>query len=104
MLDDAEGAIAAYERALELDPESAFTVDCLIELYEAKGDAARLVELYQRRVELATRGRRRAQVHLLDQRRRSATSKHLSDRPRAIDALGAGAGRAPGRSAACSAP
>jgi tetratricopeptide (TPR) repeat protein len=52
MLDDAPGAIAGYEKALELDPESAFTVDCLIELYEAKGDAARLVELYQRRVEL----------------------------------------------------
>src|SRR4051812_22473574 len=52
MLDDAAGAIAGYEKALELDPESAFTVDCLIELYEAKGDAGRLVELYQRRVEL----------------------------------------------------
>ena len=52
MLDDAPGAVAGYEKALELDPESAFTVDCLIELYEAKGDAARLVELYQRRVEL----------------------------------------------------
>ncbi|HYQ17837.1 MAG TPA: tetratricopeptide repeat protein, partial [Polyangiaceae bacterium] len=54
MLDDAPGAIAGYEKALELDPESAFTVDCLIELYEAKGDAARLVELYQRRVELTS--------------------------------------------------
>ncbi|HEX2871348.1 MAG TPA: tetratricopeptide repeat protein [Polyangiaceae bacterium] len=52
MLDDAAGAVAGYEKALELDPGSAFTVDCLIELYEAKGDAARLVELYQRRVEL----------------------------------------------------
>ena len=52
MLDDAAGAVAGYEKALELDPESAFTVDCLIELYEAKADAARLVELYQRRVEL----------------------------------------------------
>lgn len=52
MLDDAGGAVAAYEKALELDPQSAFTVDCLIELYENKGDAARLVELYLRRVEL----------------------------------------------------
>jgi tetratricopeptide (TPR) repeat protein len=52
MLDDAAGAIAGYEKALELDPESAFTVDCLIELYEARADAARLVDLYQRRVEL----------------------------------------------------
>ncbi|HVW24349.1 MAG TPA: tetratricopeptide repeat protein [Polyangiaceae bacterium] len=53
MLDDRLGAIAAYENAASLDPESAFTVDCLIELYEAKSDPARLVELYQRRVELA---------------------------------------------------
>ena len=74
MLDDARGAIAGYEHALELDPESAFTVDCLIELYEAKGDAARLVELYQRRVEL-TRGRRRPQVHAPGQRRAVATRR-----------------------------
>jgi golgin subfamily B member 1 len=52
MLDDPTGAVSGYEKALELEPDSAFTVDCLIELYEAKGDAARLVELYQRRVEL----------------------------------------------------
>ncbi len=53
MLDDADGAIAAYERAAELEPESAYTVDCLIELYESKGEPARLVELCRRRVELA---------------------------------------------------
>jgi tetratricopeptide (TPR) repeat protein len=53
MLDDARGAVSAYERALELEPDSAFTVDCLIALYEARNDARRLVELYQRRVELA---------------------------------------------------
>jgi len=53
MLDDAEGAIAAYERALELEPDSAFTVDCLTDLYEAKQEPRRLVELYVRRVELA---------------------------------------------------
>ena len=54
MLDDRAGAIQAYERALELDPESTFTIDCLIELDEAAGNATRLVELYQRRVELTT--------------------------------------------------
>jgi tetratricopeptide (TPR) repeat protein len=52
MLDDAAGAIDAYERALELEPDSAFTVDNLIALYEAKNDAARLVDLYKRRIEL----------------------------------------------------
>ncbi len=53
MLDDAAGAVEGYEKALELDPESSFTVDCLIDLYETKGEAARLVELYLRRVELS---------------------------------------------------
>jgi tetratricopeptide (TPR) repeat protein len=53
MLDDTDGAIAAYERALELDPESTATFDALIDLYEPRDQAERLVELYQRRVELA---------------------------------------------------
>jgi tetratricopeptide (TPR) repeat protein len=52
MLDDAQGAIEAYERALELEPDSTFSLDCLIMLYEDKNDAARLVDLYRRRVEL----------------------------------------------------
>ena len=52
MLDDAPGAIDAYERALELEPQSAITIDNLLDLYEAKNDSARLVDLYRRRVEL----------------------------------------------------
>ncbi|MBK6691681.1 MAG: tetratricopeptide repeat protein [Myxococcales bacterium] len=52
MLDDATGAITAYERALELEPQSAYTLDNLIPLYEGKNEAAKLVDLYQRRVEL----------------------------------------------------
>lgn len=52
MLDDLPGAIDAYERALELEPESTFTLDNLIEALETRGDAARLVELYRRRIEL----------------------------------------------------
>ncbi len=52
MLDDAQGATDAYERALDLEPDSAFTLDNLIPLYEAKNDAARLVDLYRRRIEL----------------------------------------------------
>lgn len=54
MLDDLPGAIDAYERALELEPDSAFTIDNLIDLHESKNDAARLVDLYRRRVELCT--------------------------------------------------
>ena len=52
MLDDVPGAIVAYERALELEATSAFTLDNLIALYEQKNDATRLVDLYRRRVEL----------------------------------------------------
>jgi tetratricopeptide (TPR) repeat protein len=52
MLDDPQGSIDAYERALELEPTSAFTLDNMIALYEDRKDAARLVDLYRRRVEL----------------------------------------------------
>ncbi|HEY8038469.1 MAG TPA: tetratricopeptide repeat protein [Polyangiaceae bacterium] len=52
MLDDLPAAIDAYERALELEPTSTFTIDNLIALYEQKNEAARLVDLYRRRVEL----------------------------------------------------
>jgi tetratricopeptide (TPR) repeat protein len=53
MLEDASGAIDAYERALEIESDSAPTIDRLIDLYEVKNDAARLVDLYRRRVELS---------------------------------------------------
>ena len=56
MLDDMGGAIEAYEAARELEPASAFTLDNLIALYEQKNDAARLVDLYRRRVELCDEG------------------------------------------------
>jgi tetratricopeptide (TPR) repeat protein len=52
MLDDVGGAIDAYEAARELEPGSTFTLDNLIALYEQKNDAARLVDLYRRRVDL----------------------------------------------------
>ncbi|HVU03518.1 MAG TPA: tetratricopeptide repeat protein [Polyangiaceae bacterium] len=86
MLDDREGAIAAYERAAELDPESAFTVDCLIDLYEHKGDAARLVELYQRRVELASEDDQDLKYELLT-KLADNFEKKLENRSSAIDAL-----------------
>jgi len=85
MLDDAAGAVAGYEKALELDPESAFTVDCLIELYEAKGDAARLVELYQRRVEL-TQDDDDLKYSLLFSAA-ACYDKQLSDKRKAIEML-----------------
>lgn len=54
MLDDRDAAIRAYERALELEPELALTIDRLAPLYEEADASDRLVELYARRVELAS--------------------------------------------------
>ena len=85
MLDDRAGAIAAYERAFELDPESAFTIDCLIELYEAAGNATRLVELYQRRVELTSDDDADQKFDLLVAAAKTYEEK-LDDRTGAIDA------------------
>jgi len=87
MLDDSEGGIVAYERAFELDPESAFTVDCLIELYEAKHDAKRLVELYVQRVELSSEDDADLKYTLLLSAA-ACYEKELSDRLRAIEVLG----------------
>ncbi len=86
MLEDRDGAIAAYGRALELEPDSAFTIDCLIELREAGGDAEPLVELYERRVELCDEDDEDLKYNLLVAAA-SAYEKKLDDRPRAIDAL-----------------
>lgn len=96
MLDDAPGAIAGYEKALELDPESAFTVDCLIELYEAKADAARLVELYQRRVELTEDDDDLKYTLLVSAA--ACYDNQLSDRRKAIEVLEQAAQVRPGDS------
>ncbi|MEP7050833.1 MAG: tetratricopeptide repeat protein [Pseudomonadota bacterium] len=97
MLDDAGGAIIAYERALELDPESAFTVDCLIDLYEAKHDAKRLVELYVQRVELSGEDDADLKYNLLTLAA-ACYEQQLSDRARAIEVLGQALAVRPGDS------
>jgi tetratricopeptide (TPR) repeat protein len=86
MLEDAHGAIEAYERALELEADSAFTVDCLIGLYEGKRDAARLVELYQRRVELCDEDDADLKYELLTSAA-TAYESQLDDRSKAIEQL-----------------
>lgn len=86
MLDDAQGATEAYERALDLEPESAFTLDNLIPLYEAKNDAARLVDLYRRRIELCGEDDEGLKLQLLlDAAERY--EKGLGERREAIQAL-----------------
>ncbi|HEY1960283.1 MAG TPA: tetratricopeptide repeat protein [Polyangiaceae bacterium] len=51
MLDDASGAIEAYERALEIQSDTPGALDALIALYEGKNDPARLVDLYRKRID-----------------------------------------------------
>ncbi len=86
MLDDALGAIEAYERALELEPESTLTIDYLIALYEQRNDAARLVDLYRRRVELCDADEADLKFQLLVDAARRYESD-LSDRREAIECL-----------------
>ncbi len=95
MLDDGPGAIAAYERALELAPDGAVTVDALIFLYEDKGNAARLVELYARRVELASDSEADLR-YTLNLRAAERFEKDLDNRREAIAALGAALEARPG--------
>ncbi|MFC1642267.1 tetratricopeptide repeat protein [Myxococcota bacterium] len=87
MLDDRVGACDAYERALELDPVSASTMDCLIELHEERKDARRLVELYQRRVEQSGDDDEDLRYELLVRAARCHEDE-LSDRTKAIEVLG----------------
>lgn len=86
MLEDPTGAIAAYERALELDPESAFTVDCLLELRERGEDAEVLAELYQRRVDLCGEDDAELKYDLLRRAAKTQEEK-LSDPRKAIELL-----------------
>jgi len=86
MLDDLQGAIEAYERALELESTSAFTLDNLIALYEEKNDAARLVDLYRRRVELCGEDDAGLRFQLLVEAA-GRFENDLSDRREAIEAL-----------------
>ncbi len=86
MMEDVDGAIAAYEKALELDPSSALTVDALISLYDAGSNAKRLVELFARRVELAEpdEGDLRYELNV---RAAECYEKSLDDRREAITSL-----------------
>ena len=95
MLEDQPGAVEAYERAAELDPDSAFTIDCLIELYENGGEPSRLVELYNRRVEMCDEDDDELKYNLLTLAAKTYEEK-LSDRQSAIESLGQALAAQPG--------
>jgi tetratricopeptide (TPR) repeat protein len=71
---------------LELEPTSALTIDYLIALYEQKGDAARLVDLYRRRVELCGEEDAALKFQLLVEAS-TRYEKDLSDPREAIECL-----------------
>lgn len=86
MLEDNEGAIDAFEKAAELDPESAPTLDKMIDLYETKNSPERLVELYQRRVELCRDEEADLRYTLLV-KAAEVYEKQLDDKSHAIEML-----------------
>ncbi len=96
MLEDVPGAVAAFEQALELDPESAATVDALIALYTPEANAKRLVELFARRVELVRPAGEADLRYDLNVRAAECYEKQLGDRREAIVALGAALDARPG--------
>ena len=95
MLDDMQGSIDAYERALELEPNSAWTLDNMIALYEDRKDAARLVDLYRRRVELCGEGDEDLKHRLLLDAAR-CYEVGLNDRREAVVLLGQALATKPG--------
>jgi tetratricopeptide (TPR) repeat protein len=95
MLDDQQGSIDAYERALELEPESAWTLDNLIPLYEAKNDAPRLVDLYARRVALCGEDDQDLEHRLLLDAAK-CYEVGLNDRREAVALLGRALAKKPG--------
>jgi golgin subfamily B member 1 len=95
MLEDTAGAIDAYERALELEGDNLATLDRIIDLYEQKDDAARLVDLYRRRVELTDPGDADAR-YALYVRAAACHEVGLGDRREAIALLNEALGVRPG--------
>jgi tetratricopeptide (TPR) repeat protein len=86
MLEDPAGAIDAYERALELNPISGYTVDCLLDLLESRGAPERRVELLVRRVELCEDDAADRKYELLVTAA-DVLEQLLQERSRAIDLL-----------------
>ncbi len=86
MLENGTGAIEAYERALQLEPSSAYTVDCLLDLLTALPPSERLVELLVLRVDLCGDDDNERKYEWLVQAA-EVLETGLSDRHRAIEQL-----------------
>jgi golgin subfamily B member 1 len=61
-IDDLQGALRAYRSILELDPENVRALERLAELYDAQGNARRLVECLSRIADLASGTAARAEA------------------------------------------
>jgi tetratricopeptide (TPR) repeat protein len=94
MLNKPIEAIAAYEKALEFEPDSGFTVDCLIELYETYKNPKRLVELYELRVDLSEPDEGEQSYDLLV-KAAEVTESEFRDIPRAIELYNLALGHKP---------
>lgn len=86
MIEDNEGAIVAFEKAFEFEPNSVSTIDALIELHEQKANAPRLVELYRCRVDLSNDQEENLKYDLLSRMAR-CYEEPLQQRHDAIEAL-----------------
>ncbi len=86
MLDDRRGAIQAYERARDVEPGNAFTVDCLLDLLESEEQDEHLVELYLQRVELSGEDDADLKYDLL-RKAAQVVEVRLQDNGRAIETL-----------------
>jgi len=85
-LGDEPGAVAAYERALEIDDHNSAVLDRLIAAYEDRQEAGRLVDLYLLRVETADADDDLR--HTLQRRAARLLETKLGEPERAIEALG----------------
>ncbi|MBP9112060.1 MAG: tetratricopeptide repeat protein [Polyangiaceae bacterium] len=85
MLDEPRGAVEAYERAAEYEPENTRGIDCLIELYQslgAKEDTDRFLALIDKRVELhdVSEGQEKLELLMLAGERNAKEGEHARAR------------------------
>ena len=83
LLNDRDGAIEAYRRASEEDPDDVIALEALDRLYLAAGDHARLAQVLRRRIELEQDAPTRVELGV---RLGTISEEQLGDPREAIDA------------------